>query len=89
MEKVVSSAVVVMPPESQWTQIQDIRAKHDKSYVRWMPHINLVSVHAMCCERLEIANLKYQKGIPNSINLEKNAYLLFKLFPSRYYLIYY
>jgi hypothetical protein len=42
MEKVVSSAVVVMPPESMWTQIQDIRAKHDKSYARWMPHINLV-----------------------------------------------
>jgi 2'-5' RNA ligase len=42
MEKVVSSAVVVMPPESMWTQIQDIRAKHDKSYARWMPHINLL-----------------------------------------------
>lgn len=43
MEKVVSSAVVVMPPESMWQQIQDIRSKHDKSYERWMPHINLVS----------------------------------------------
>jgi len=44
MEKVVTSAVVVQPPESMWDQIQDIRAKHDKAYERWMPHINLVSL---------------------------------------------
>ncbi|ESO13063.1 hypothetical protein HELRODRAFT_159663 [Helobdella robusta] len=36
------SAVVIIPPEEVWSQIQDIRSKHDKSYKRWMPHINLV-----------------------------------------------
>jgi len=40
--KVVTSAVIVMPPNDQWSQIQEIRAKHDKAYDRWMPHINLL-----------------------------------------------
>jgi len=41
-EKVVQSAVVLMPHESVWEQIQSIRSKHDKSFERWMPHINLL-----------------------------------------------
>eukprot|EP01124_Arcella_intermedia_P022490 TRINITY_DN3354_c0_g1_i1.p1 TRINITY_DN3354_c0_g1~~TRINITY_DN3354_c0_g1_i1.p1 ORF type:complete len:391 (-),score=86.71 TRINITY_DN3354_c0_g1_i1:161-1333(-) len=40
--KVVTSAVVVIPPQSEWDQIQQIRAIHDKAYERWMPHINLL-----------------------------------------------
>ncbi|KAH3760035.1 Endonuclease/exonuclease/phosphatase family protein [Pelomyxa schiedti] len=39
---VVTSAVVVVPPEDQWGQIQQIRQKHDKAYSRWMPHINML-----------------------------------------------
>ena len=39
---VYRSALVVMPPESSWEEIQTIRQKHDKSFTRWMPHINLV-----------------------------------------------
>eukprot|EP01125_Pyxidicula_operculata_P012345 TRINITY_DN4051_c0_g1_i1.p1 TRINITY_DN4051_c0_g1~~TRINITY_DN4051_c0_g1_i1.p1 ORF type:complete len:363 (-),score=78.33 TRINITY_DN4051_c0_g1_i1:134-1222(-) len=42
MSKVVTSAVVIIPPEDQWKQVQEIRAKHDKAYGRWMPHINLL-----------------------------------------------
>eukprot|EP01121_Diplochlamys_sp_Union-15-3_P009068 TRINITY_DN2447_c0_g3_i1.p1 TRINITY_DN2447_c0_g3~~TRINITY_DN2447_c0_g3_i1.p1 ORF type:complete len:416 (-),score=67.35 TRINITY_DN2447_c0_g3_i1:91-1305(-) len=42
MSKVFTSAVVVIPPEDLWGQIQDIRRKHDKAYQRWMPHINLL-----------------------------------------------
>ncbi|CAH1786687.1 unnamed protein product [Owenia fusiformis] len=42
MEKSNKSALVIIPPESLWTQIQSIRSKHDKAYQRWMPHINLL-----------------------------------------------
>lgn len=36
------SAVVLCPPRSQWAAIQAIRRAHDPSFVRWMPHINLL-----------------------------------------------
>ncbi len=36
------SALIVMPPPDVWEAMQAIRQKHDKSYARWMPHINLV-----------------------------------------------
>jgi len=39
--KAVTTAVVVIPPESMWDGIQAIRQKYDKAYERWMPHINL------------------------------------------------
>eukprot|EP00727_Mastigamoeba_balamuthi_P000715 m51a1_g10640 hypothetical protein (1092) ;mRNA; r:11564-15406 len=39
---VVTSALVVIPPESAWPAIQAIRRSHDRSYVRWMPHINVM-----------------------------------------------
>ena len=37
-----TSAVVICPPSSQWGPIQEIRSVNDKSYVRWMPHVNLL-----------------------------------------------
>jgi poly(A) polymerase len=40
--KVVTSSIVIIPPEQTWGQIQDIRRLHDKSFERWMPHINLL-----------------------------------------------
>lgn len=40
--KVVSSAIIVAPPENLWGPIQAIRQEHDKAYERWMPHINLI-----------------------------------------------
>lgn len=36
------SSVVIVPPEEIWPQIQKIRSVHDKSFARWMPHINLL-----------------------------------------------
>ncbi|MBU1899592.1 2'-5' RNA ligase family protein [Myxococcota bacterium] len=36
------SAVVIIPPQDLSAPIQAIRAAHDKSYARWMPHINLL-----------------------------------------------
>ena len=37
-----TSAVVICPPTSTWEPIQRIRAVNDKSYTRWMPHINIL-----------------------------------------------
>lgn len=42
VEKSYEAAVIVMPPKEQWAQIQAIRQKYDKAFVRWMPHINLL-----------------------------------------------
>ena len=36
------SALVVVPPGSVHGPIQALRAKHDPSYPRWMPHVTLV-----------------------------------------------
>ncbi len=36
------SALVVLPPTSLWPAIDVIRAAHDPSHARWMPHINLL-----------------------------------------------
>lgn len=41
MNKVHTSAVVIVPPREIWGPIQAIRRKHDKKLERWMPHINL------------------------------------------------
>lgn len=40
--KTHTSAVVVIPPDSVWGPIQQIRKRHDRQFRRWMPHINLV-----------------------------------------------
>ncbi|CAG8751048.1 2101_t:CDS:2, partial [Dentiscutata erythropus] len=40
--KSYKSAICIIPPKSQWSNIQSIRQKHDKHYKRWMPHINLI-----------------------------------------------
>eukprot|EP01084_Bolivina_argentea_P297461 512469_1 len=37
----VRSALCIIPDESQWTSIQNIRRSHDPAYPRWMPHINI------------------------------------------------
>jgi hypothetical protein len=42
VRKVHTSAVMISPPQADWPQIQEIRKIYDKSYVRWMPHINLL-----------------------------------------------
>eukprot|EP01089_Gocevia_fonbrunei_P008731 TRINITY_DN2045_c0_g1_i1.p1 TRINITY_DN2045_c0_g1~~TRINITY_DN2045_c0_g1_i1.p1 ORF type:complete len:289 (+),score=57.88 TRINITY_DN2045_c0_g1_i1:80-946(+) len=39
---VYKSAVCVIPPESLWEPIQEIRKEKDKVFARWPPHINLL-----------------------------------------------
>jgi len=39
---VAKSAACLIPDESLWEPIQEIRKKYDKSYPRWMPHVNLL-----------------------------------------------
>jgi len=41
-EKVITSALVMVPPPGQWPQLQAFRAMHDKSFLRWPPHLNLL-----------------------------------------------
>ncbi len=41
LRKYFTSAAVILPPKSAWAQIQAIRSRHDRAFVRWMPHISL------------------------------------------------
>jgi len=54
-KKVHKSALALIPPKSVWGPIQEIRKVHDKSYVQWMPHINILYPFA---EDSEFADLK-------------------------------
>lgn len=49
-KKVHKSAVAIIPPLHIWDSIQGIRKVHDKSYVRWMPHINILYPFAIDSE---------------------------------------
>ena len=42
MSKLYTSAVVIIPPQSLWAPIQEIRKTYDRQINRWMPHINLL-----------------------------------------------
>ena len=42
MNKVYTSAVVIIPPKELWEPIQKIRKLYDRQIGRWMPHINLI-----------------------------------------------
>jgi 2'-5' RNA ligase len=37
-----TTACCIIPPHDVWQQIQDIREQNDKSYGKWMPHINFL-----------------------------------------------
>jgi RNA 2',3'-cyclic 3'-phosphodiesterase len=39
--KTYKSAMVVIPPEENWSPIQALRRSYDRHYRRWMPHITL------------------------------------------------
>ncbi|MDY7231411.1 poly(A) polymerase [Hyalangium rubrum] len=36
------AAVVLIPPEELWSPIEAIRSRHDRTYLRWMPHVTLL-----------------------------------------------
>ncbi len=40
--KTHKTAVVIIPPENFWQPIQKIRAKHDRHFRRWIPHITMI-----------------------------------------------
>jgi len=40
--KSFKSAICIIPPQSIWESIQNIRKDHDRAFERWMPHINLI-----------------------------------------------
>ena len=42
MNKTYHTAVVVIPPDTVWEPIQQIRQQYDRHYRRWMPHITLL-----------------------------------------------
>jgi 2'-5' RNA ligase len=39
--KTVCAAAVVIPPGELWRPIQTLRARYDRHFARWMPHITL------------------------------------------------
>jgi len=41
-KSVHTSALVFIPPESCWPQIDAIRSRYDPSFGRWMAHVNLI-----------------------------------------------
>ncbi len=41
-EKTHRTALALVPPESAWGPIQDIRHRHDRQVQRWPPHLNLL-----------------------------------------------
>lgn len=55
MNKVHTSAVVIIPPRDIWEPIQEIRKKYDRQINRWMPHINLLYPFR---PKIEFENLK-------------------------------
>ncbi|MCZ6675970.1 MAG: 2'-5' RNA ligase family protein [Candidatus Poribacteria bacterium] len=40
--KTHTTAVVLIPPEAIWPQVQELRRVHDRNFERWMPHITLL-----------------------------------------------
>eukprot|EP01119_Soliformovum_irregulare_P006620 TRINITY_DN1883_c12_g1_i2.p1 TRINITY_DN1883_c12_g1~~TRINITY_DN1883_c12_g1_i2.p1 ORF type:complete len:834 (-),score=304.11 TRINITY_DN1883_c12_g1_i2:16-2517(-) len=75
--KTVQSAVVIIPDPSQWEPIEKIRRNSDKSYQRWMPHINLLYPFLPGGE-LRSASLKIHKAVaeisPFKISLSQFGY---------------
>jgi 2'-5' RNA ligase len=41
-ENTYATAVVLIPPPEVWAPIQEIRARRDRHYHRWMPHVTLL-----------------------------------------------
>ncbi|MFX1359125.1 MAG: 2'-5' RNA ligase family protein [Promethearchaeota archaeon] len=42
MNKLHTSAAVIIPPKDKWEPIQEIRRQYDHQINRWMPHISLI-----------------------------------------------
>lgn len=38
----LQAAVCLIPPAYLWHVVQRVRCRHDKSFLRWMPHVNLL-----------------------------------------------
>lgn len=75
---VFTSALVIIPPESIWSQIQEIRKQHDRAFQRWMPHVNLMFpfVHF---EKFEDATKTIEKAV-SSVKPFKVAFKNIKYF---------
>ena len=69
MNKVFTSAVVIIPPVEIWTPIQQIRKQYDRHVNRWMPHINLL--YPFKPERyFDELSLKFEKTISDILSFQ-------------------
>ena len=77
MTKVITSAVVIIPPIEKWASIQEIRRLYDRNIERWMPHITLLYPFRL---RSEYPNLEEvfsetcKKFEPFEVSLENFLY---------------
>ncbi|CAG8607126.1 5773_t:CDS:2, partial [Cetraspora pellucida] len=72
--KSYKSAICIIPPKSQWTNIQSIRQKHDKHYKRWMPHINLIYPFILLQQQvLDKFNSSDISTVSNALNISEGS----------------
>ncbi|MCG9128318.1 2'-5' RNA ligase family protein [Candidatus Poribacteria bacterium] len=64
--KTHTTAVVLIPPETIQSPIQDIRKIHDRSYIRWMPHITMLYPFAPTTEFPDVIDTLEKSAKQNS-----------------------
>jgi 2'-5' RNA ligase len=73
------TACCVIPPVSLWPAIQALRERHDKSYLRWPPHINLAYPFVepeRIPEAVELLRASLGETMPFRLTLDKVSFFV-------------